>query len=511
MAKIERKTQKIFAGNAASDDTAVFGSMITGDPVYTDDIEALQSTAYTQGWSKAIAANEAPFLEEMNGVQYGLSKQIAYLLQNGVPEYDAGTTYYANTSFCQVNGVIYQSLTDGNIGNDPTTDTTNWKVFINADDIPSLSGENEFTGSNNFSTLLEYDGVEVANVDLNNLSQAGISRISVIGKDYDYKQPDFVQADKSSIIIKAGTAILRKNNEYKYFEEDTTYDIANALDTGSVSNGKDYYFYMNNNGELVASLNEDAPEGYTADNVMQIGGAHTLCVDVGDNAPTPLDGDLFTVHPAAGYMANDFIPNSSWTPVFCSTAYTGNKGQALVNWGAFKFWCDIYLMSNTGEDTASSYANTITNNRQFQSMFNDLMCVGKYAPNRVEFMLAAMGSNQQTNIAGSAIPSDSLCGGYLDTAGKRMISYWFIECMCGYLWQIGRDIAPTGGSSWGTYAITGRGQHYGTPYVLRLGGNYATGGGSENCGSWSLTANATLTDATVSAGARGLSLHKEIR
>lgn len=130
MAKIERKTQKIFAGSGSSDDTAAFGSMITGQPVYTDDVERLQTTAYEQGWSKAIAANEAPFLEEMNGVQYGFSKQIAYLMQNGIPEWDSNTTYYANTSFCQVNGVIYQSLTDDNTGNDPTTDTTHWQVYF---------------------------------------------------------------------------------------------------------------------------------------------------------------------------------------------------------------------------------------------------------------------------------------------------------------------------------------------------------------------------------------------
>lgn len=125
--KIQRQTQKIFAENAATDSLAVFGSMVTGNPIYTDNIEDLQSNAYQEGWASATAANEAPFMEEMNGVQYGLSKQIAYTLQTGMPEWDAGTEYFANTSFCQVDGVWYQSLTDHNIGNNPTEDTTNWK------------------------------------------------------------------------------------------------------------------------------------------------------------------------------------------------------------------------------------------------------------------------------------------------------------------------------------------------------------------------------------------------
>lgn len=130
MAKIERKTQKIFAGNAATDELAVFGSMITGTPVYNDDIEALQSEAYTEGWKAAVAANEAPFMEEMNAVQYGFSKQLAYLFQQGIPEWDAGTTYYLN-SFCQVDGVIYKSKLDENINHSPGDDTEEmyWTPF----------------------------------------------------------------------------------------------------------------------------------------------------------------------------------------------------------------------------------------------------------------------------------------------------------------------------------------------------------------------------------------------
>lgn len=122
MAKIERKTQKIFAGNADTDELAVFGSMISGTPVYNDDIEALQSEAYTEGWKAAVAANEAPFMEEMNAVQYGFSKQLAYLFQQGIAEWDAGTTYYLN-SFCQVGGVIYKSMQDENINHSPADDT----------------------------------------------------------------------------------------------------------------------------------------------------------------------------------------------------------------------------------------------------------------------------------------------------------------------------------------------------------------------------------------------------
>lgn len=131
MPKIQRKTQKVFCNSADSDQLAVFGSMSTGTPVYSSDVEELQSNeAFDLGWDAATLEDKAPFMEEMNGVQYGLTYQIAYGLQEGVPEYDSATTYYIG-SICKVledgKPVLYTSLTDNNIGNDPVNDSTNWE------------------------------------------------------------------------------------------------------------------------------------------------------------------------------------------------------------------------------------------------------------------------------------------------------------------------------------------------------------------------------------------------
>ena len=105
MAKIQGKTQKIFGQNGNNDEFAVFGSMKTS-PSYSKDVETLQGgAAFLLGWQNAVIAGYAPFLEEMNGICYMLSYQIAYLLQAGIPEWNAGTTYYTD-SFCQVGGTI---------------------------------------------------------------------------------------------------------------------------------------------------------------------------------------------------------------------------------------------------------------------------------------------------------------------------------------------------------------------------------------------------------------------
>lgn len=127
MAKLTRQAQQIFAGQAPSDMIAAFGSTQTGTPVYSTDLSTLQTTNYQQGWQDAIIADKAPFLEEMNGVQYGLSYQIAYAQQMGIPEWLSTQDYYINSRAIGSDGNIYKSLTDSNTGNNPVLDDgTNW-------------------------------------------------------------------------------------------------------------------------------------------------------------------------------------------------------------------------------------------------------------------------------------------------------------------------------------------------------------------------------------------------
>lgn len=324
-------------------------------------------------------------------------------------------------------------------------------------------------------------------------------------REFEYKQPNFIFADKQYVTIKAGTAIRKANGDTFYTENDFLKPISEILDTGSIENGKDYYFYLDNQGQLIASLNENLPVGTT--NAVQIGGAHTLCVGVTESNAPALSNDSFWMnHPAIGYNAGYFIPNSSWTPAFKSAAKTGNKGMAFVDYNDIRIWVDIYLLSGTGSASASSYAGTISNNRQYQNYFWDLIQVGKMPASRDEFMVFAEGSNQKTVIAGAAIPSDKKTGGYLDTAGKRMISGFFIECCCGYLWQVSRIISANGSSNWNEFADTRRGATFGISNIVVLGGSY---GYSTNCGSWAVSSDSNLLHSYVDNGCRGVSLHLE--
>lgn len=151
MPKLERAYQPVFGNQGNNDEFAVFGTMKSGTPVYSKTVPTLfQSPAFLQGWQNAVAADKAPFLEEMNGLFYALSSQLAYLFQQGLPEWDPDTTYYANTSFCQVNGVVYKSLTDENIGNNPTEDTTSWEEFNAGNSDSTAFGMSQYLPENDY-------------------------------------------------------------------------------------------------------------------------------------------------------------------------------------------------------------------------------------------------------------------------------------------------------------------------------------------------------------------------
>ena len=134
MPKITRITHTIFGGgaSAAVDGIAQFGSKQAGSPNYSVNIATIQSlAAWLQGWAGAVTNGKVLPLEELNAAFLEPSYQIGYMLEMGIPEYDAGTTYFKN-SICQYTGLIYQSIADNNTGNTPTTSSTTWMQMTNS-------------------------------------------------------------------------------------------------------------------------------------------------------------------------------------------------------------------------------------------------------------------------------------------------------------------------------------------------------------------------------------------
>ena len=106
MTRLKRITNKIFGNTASttgSSDTGPeigqFGSAKAGTYNATADVETIQALpAYEQGWIGAVIPDQQyPTLPEMTGVNKVLSYQTGYLMQEGIPEWDSGTTYYKNS------------------------------------------------------------------------------------------------------------------------------------------------------------------------------------------------------------------------------------------------------------------------------------------------------------------------------------------------------------------------------------------------------------------------------
>ncbi len=129
MARIPRVTMVPFGNNAGAvpGGIGVFGSLAAGTPTESINIATIMAaSAWSNGWGSALV-NLFPAQEDLNSPDFVHSQQIAEILQDGIPPYDAGTTYYIN-SIVQVSGQLYISLVDGNIGNTPASSPSNWAL-----------------------------------------------------------------------------------------------------------------------------------------------------------------------------------------------------------------------------------------------------------------------------------------------------------------------------------------------------------------------------------------------
>lgn len=121
MAKITIKNQKIFAGGVpASGVVAQFGSLAAAAPAYSNDPDIIQALpAWGEGLKSALIDGYNPTIQDINALLYVITRQIAYRLQSGIPEWNAETTYYIGSLVTDGAGTIYKSVIDDNINNNP--------------------------------------------------------------------------------------------------------------------------------------------------------------------------------------------------------------------------------------------------------------------------------------------------------------------------------------------------------------------------------------------------------
>lgn len=137
MSKISRVEQKIFGESGGVGEFGKFGSEAAGSIAYTKDPATIQELSQFLQGLFSVTANgaEPPRIQDINALYYLFSRQIAYCLQAGIPEWDEDTDYFNEKSFVQgSDGSIYIAIRGDevvkNINKNPLTESTWWRKIL---------------------------------------------------------------------------------------------------------------------------------------------------------------------------------------------------------------------------------------------------------------------------------------------------------------------------------------------------------------------------------------------
>lgn len=130
MPKITKKSQRVFCADVpANNVVSQFGSLKAGSPNYSSDPAVIQNLpAWGSGWSGAVVANSAPALQDLNSLFYVITRQLGYLVQTGVSEWDSNTVYYIGSIVNNGTGGLMVSIADDHSA--PISDVTKWQPFM---------------------------------------------------------------------------------------------------------------------------------------------------------------------------------------------------------------------------------------------------------------------------------------------------------------------------------------------------------------------------------------------
>lgn len=93
-------------------ETAGPGNIVTPDPAFV-----------AAGWP---LSGTPPSRQRFNWALNWCANAIRYIMQRGLPDYDAAETYRTGSIILGSDNAAYKSLADGNVGNDPTTSPASW-------------------------------------------------------------------------------------------------------------------------------------------------------------------------------------------------------------------------------------------------------------------------------------------------------------------------------------------------------------------------------------------------
>jgi hypothetical protein len=425
---------------------------------------------------------------EMNKITSGLDQATPIAAWEGTP-----TSYDFPDVVAGSDGYSYRCVGTNVVDEDPTTDDGTYWVQLTT---PFASEAEVLAGTVTDVAMSPATSLDVIAASLPG-TYARDQRWANGGSDTATNRRTLVSPNRVAVYIDGNGYVLSSQSSLDIDTaanwDDSTYA------TASNRAGKDFYVYAcipstGREVDLVLSANSTYPDGYTASNSRKIGGFHCLGVSVG----------TISGHDLTGYLQGDILPMSVWDllhrPVSAPEGMVYNPGIG--------HWVDIYLAGIASGELVSRYGvahqtGDTTEEFHWYKFSQWLGRIGKRMLNQHEFQSASMGSNQGTNITGSADPTNT--GGYDDTAGRRMISDIGCESCCGVLYQWGEgDGGGQSAASWEDAFDANdsgvAGQHYVAPNRPRFGGTWSHGA---VCGSRSSNWNVDPLGLNSSSGSRG--------
>jgi hypothetical protein len=186
MSKLTRYTQQVFGSAAGSNQMSEFGSLAAGTPaeysgatITPTIVQALSN--YIDGWFAAVQGQNSPTIQDMNSLFYEVTYQLAYILQEGVGEWDSGTTYFTG-SIVNASGILFKSLQDNNL-NQAVTVAAYWAP---------VGGSIAFTAptaSSNY-TVLSTDSYVSLSALSNTITATLPTAVGIRGKTYTLQKVD---------------------------------------------------------------------------------------------------------------------------------------------------------------------------------------------------------------------------------------------------------------------------------------------------------------------------------
>ncbi len=249
MAALDRKFLKQFAEQGAAQFFHKFGGFQSGDNSETKDVEELQSlSAFTQGWQNACENGmKLPALEEMNALFYVFGYFLKYLMQTGIPEWNAQEEYKAG-AVVKYNKTIYTAQVDnlnvvpGSNGNWDAPFSVNYNLqarmlsIKDNTDTTGLQLDYSIVGLIRNSSLINARWLDVINT-----ANANKPAPNTLLKEGDigiaYQTGVFLEV-KTGDLLYIGSYPLVNGQRYSWVQADSDLP-ANAICLGAVDNMSD--------------------------------------------------------------------------------------------------------------------------------------------------------------------------------------------------------------------------------------------------------------------------------